>query len=238
MRSGDPAVVTSAQRIDLTAAARLLGTQRATLERWVRQGLLRGRPGPDGSISFTRGELEAWARRRGLHLLDRGAERDEPEPDLLADAIARGAYAPRVQAGSAREAIERAVDALDWETRGGLDSGARAGLLERILERERMAGTGLGLGVAVPHPRTPPTGLFTRPTVSLLTLDPPVDWAALDGRPVHAVFLLLSPGAAEHLELLARVARVLRDRGFSELLARGPEHEELLEGLRSIRRDD
>ena len=90
-------------------------------------------------------------------------------------------------------------------------------LFDRLLERERLGSTGIGGGIAIPHGRMPnlakPVGLFAR-------LLHPVDFDSIDERPVDTVFLLLAPegAGADHLKALARVSRLLRDRGLVEKL--------------------
>jgi PTS system nitrogen regulatory IIA component len=90
-------------------------------------------------------------------------------------------------------------------------------LFDRLLERERLGSTGIGGGVAIPHGRMAgmekPVGLFAR-------LGHPVDFDAIDERPVDTVFLLLAPegAGADHLKALARVSRLLRDRSLVEKL--------------------
>ena len=82
-------------------------------------------------------------------------------------------------------------------------------ILESIVERERLGSTGFGNGVAIPHGKieglTSIYGLFVR-------LAEPVDYKAIDGRPVDLVFLLLSPpdAGADHLKALASISRVMR----------------------------
>ncbi|MBS0526600.1 MAG: PTS IIA-like nitrogen regulatory protein PtsN [Proteobacteria bacterium] len=90
-------------------------------------------------------------------------------------------------------------------------------LFDRLLERERLGSTGIGGGIAIPHGRMAglekPVGLFAR-------LGHPVDFDAIDERPVDTVFLLLAPegAGADHLKALARVSRLLRDRNLVEKL--------------------
>jgi PTS system nitrogen regulatory IIA component len=90
-------------------------------------------------------------------------------------------------------------------------------LFDRLLERERLGSTGIGGGIAIPHGRlttvTKPVGLFAR-------LAHPVDFDAIDERPVDVVFLLVTPegAGADHLKALARVSRLLRDRSLVEKL--------------------
>jgi PTS system nitrogen regulatory IIA component len=79
-----------------------------------------------------------------------------------------------------------------------------------ILKREGLGSTGVGGGVAIPHARVP--GLKSAFGV-LARLQKPIDFEAIDGEPVDIVFLLLLPTATfgEHLNVLAAVARKLRD---------------------------
>jgi nitrogen PTS system EIIA component len=81
-----------------------------------------------------------------------------------------------------------------------------------ILKREELGSTGTGGGVAIPHARI--QGLH-RSFGILVRLNKPINFEAIDGRPVDLVFLLLLPAnpAGEQLNALASVARKLRDPG-------------------------
>lgn len=122
----------------------------------------------------------------------------------LADMISASAVARRVKAADSTRAIlalcELAASAY------GIDMPAA---LESALERERLGGTGVGDGVAIPHARLRD---LSKPVAVLGQFDPPVNFEAPDGRPADIVVLLLSPDAAgaDHLKALARLSRVLR----------------------------
>ena len=79
-----------------------------------------------------------------------------------------------------------------------------------LWERERLGTTGVGQGIAIPHGRVPGldkvSGFFAR-------LAQPVNFEAIDDKPVDLVFLLLAPEAAgaDHLHALATISRLLRD---------------------------
>jgi PTS system nitrogen regulatory IIA component len=87
-----------------------------------------------------------------------------------------------------------------------LDSSA---ILASISEREQLGSTGFGQGVAIPHGKI--EGL-KRIYCLFGRLAEPLDYKAIDGRPVDLVFLLLSPpdAGAEHLKALAAISRVTR----------------------------
>ncbi|MCL7972251.1 MAG: PTS sugar transporter subunit IIA [marine benthic group bacterium] len=88
-------------------------------------------------------------------------------------------------------------------------------VLAALLAREKVLSTGVGHGIAIPH------------AISTAIPDPQVlvgicrdgaDYRSMDGEPVHAFFVLLSPPdrAGHHTRLLARIARLARDPSFVE----------------------
>lgn len=213
--------------MDSREAARYLGISEKMLRRWVRQGLLPA-VSPDGS-RFDRGVLEHWAQERGLRLRAPSPRAAEQEKDPLVAAIERGAVVSGEGITRASDAIVAAAEALT-----ALAPAVRAQLAEQALDRERMATTGLGHGIATPHPRKPPGDLVEEPHVSVLYLDPPLDWAAVDGELVHTAILLVSPSSAVHVRLLSRLARAVRVPGFVDYLAGRPDREALLDRVAEV----
>jgi PTS system nitrogen regulatory IIA component len=101
-----------------------------------------------------------------------------------------------------------------------LASGARvdAGVVERVLvEREQLQSTGIGEGVAIPHGALPQ---LESQYASLLIVPEGVDFVAIDGLKVNILFAVIGPKRAtgEHLKTLARVSRLLRNKGFRDRL--------------------
>jgi nitrogen PTS system EIIA component len=99
-----------------------------------------------------------------------------------------------------------------------LQPGARAGALRALLERERVASTGVGLGVAIPHVQL--RGL-EQVAFALCVTAAPVPWQAHDGAGVRIVFGVLRPEKAgprfdpqRHLELMRGIAQLGRDADF------------------------
>ncbi len=89
--------------------------------------------------------------------------------------------------------------------------------LRRLVEREAVATTALGGGIALPHART---AGCAEPRLAVARLSPAVDFGATDGIAVDLVFVLLGPPEApgEHVRLLARIARLAqRKTALAEL---------------------
>ena len=83
-----------------------------------------------------------------------------------------------------------------------------------LAAREALGSTGIGDGIAVPHAQLPQ---LTVPAGFFVQLARPVEFAAIDGRPVDLLYVLLSPPGdhAAHLALLAAGTRRLRDRAVA-----------------------
>jgi nitrogen PTS system EIIA component len=98
---------------------------------------------------------------------------------------------------------------LAHKTASALDA-PEALILTEILRREELGSTGTGGGVAVPHARIPGVA---KPFGVLARLRQPVEFNAIDEKPVDLVFMLVLPsnGQNEQISTLACVARKLRD---------------------------
>jgi PTS system nitrogen regulatory IIA component len=135
----------------------------------------------------------------------------------LKDLVLPEAILPRLSAGSRRHALQHLSEALAGTA--GLDTRAA---FEAVLMRERLSGTGMGEGVAIPHAAV--KGV-TRPIGAFARLEVAQDFDALDGRPADLVFMLISPvdRGGDHLKALARVSRFMRRTDMREKLraARG-----------------
>ena len=98
-----------------------------------------------------------------------------------------------------------------------------------LLSRERLGGTGLGNGIALPHGRLK-DGLST--IAAFIKLKQGVDYDALDHQPVDLIFALLVPeqSTEEHLQVLARLAEMFNKPEFLAQLRR-EESKEAIYGL-------
>jgi PTS system nitrogen regulatory IIA component len=100
----------------------------------------------------------------------------------------------------------------------GLDVGE---VLEGLEAREALGSTGFGRGVAIPHCRSK---TIRRPSLALIRLEAPIDYAAADALPVTLVCGLVSPenAGATHLHALAAISRLTRDETMLQMLADAP----------------
>ncbi len=99
-------------------------------------------------------------------------------------------------------------------------------ILASILAREKIGSTGIGKGVAVPHARLE----SVEEMVLFVGISRQgIDFAALDGEPVHIIMLLLTPTSemGSSLKTLAHIARMVNDKLFKEQLRQASTNDEL-----------
>ena len=79
-----------------------------------------------------------------------------------------------------------------------------------LMDRERLGSTGIGDGIAIPHGKI---GGLDDLRIAIGRSHQGVDFNALDGKPAHLFFLLMAPenSAGQHLKVLARISRLLKD---------------------------
>ena len=189
-------------------AARLLGVPEATLQRWLKSGELAASR-VNEQYRLNKIDLLEFASSRGMEISpDLLAELEQPALPSLAEAIRAGGVHHGVAGTDKASTLRALVDRL------ALPREADRDLVHRmLLAREALGSTGVGNGIAIPHARNPIVLHVATPAVAISYLDRPVDFEALDGKPVHTLVLLVSPSTRAHLHLLALVATALRDPG-------------------------
>lgn len=87
-----------------------------------------------------------------------------------------------------------------------------------LLDREKSSTTGFGGAIAIPHAKI---AEVIKPTIAVIKLDHPVDWNAMDDKPVKLIIALAVPTQEEgnlHLKMLASLSEQLMEEDFKEAL--------------------
>ncbi len=214
--------------------AQRLGLPDSTLERWIRQGRIPvQRVG--GECVFDERELRQWAESHRLRYDSTGHSRPEQDGTnvvSLPDAARRGGLHRLPHVDGRDDALRALAERVP-----GFDDSVRSTLLDRLVEREGLSSTGIGHGVAVPHPRAPMKELIEAPLVVTGLLPEPVDYGAIDGQPVRVLFLVLAPSVKVHLALLSRLAFCLQDSAFLDVLHGSPSDDDFWSALDRAGRD-
>ncbi len=218
-------------QLDLRDASRFLGVEEGTVYRWARRGEIPARLVHD-QYRFDRVDLLEFASARGIRISPEMLAQPGPAGlalPSLADAVRAGGVHRDVPGSDKAAVLEAVVDGLRLP--GSIDRGF---LLQMLLAREQLGSTGFGRGIAVPHPRNPLVLRVSEPAVAVSYLAAPVDFDALDGKPVHTLFTLVSPSVRVHLHLLAVLAAALQDPHVLAALQARALEPELVEALAKV----
>lgn len=143
--------------------------------------------------------------------------------ELLAPERVRVPLGSRTKDDLLRELVELAA--------GERGPAAVDAILQSVREREQVLSTGIGEGVAIPHGKTP---LIDSLVLAAGVCAAPVDFDALDGRPVELCFMLIGPesAAGAHVKALSRISRLLRRDTLRDALRRSDSAEAFLAVVR------
>src|SRR5208282_5974313 len=196
-------------QLSIRQVSKLLKVSEKKVNEWIKRGILRA------------DRVNDRYRLHRSDLLEQTASREIDIPaEIFAASESAGAHAPSlVEAlrgggifyglqGADKPAVLRAI----VETLALPPNVDRESLSQVLLAREALGSTAIGEGIAIPHVRRPIVLSGSSASISLCFLDHPVDFGAFDGKPVFAIFLLVSPTARSHLQLLSRLSFALHDR--------------------------
>lgn len=210
--------------------ARLLNISETTLDRWVREESIPAYQ-MGGELRFDRREIEDW-------VINRQGDKNIPMPSEVVSiggtlqyslyrAIHRGGVLYDVPGKTKEEVISRAVMGIAER----LDLDAEV-LTDLLLDRERLQPTSLNHGIGIPHTRD-----FLIPSphdvVTVVFPSQLLEYGAMDGQPVHTLFLLLACDDKRHLHLLAKIAHFSSDAQMRDLLTQRPARNDFFDVIKS-----
>jgi nitrogen PTS system EIIA component len=211
--------------------ARLLSVSEKTVYRWINQGTLPAYQVHE-QYRFNRSEILEWATSRKIPI----------SPEIFAEPETSGVAMPSLFEALQNGGVQyRVVGADKWAVLKNVvqllqlpEEVDREFLYQVLVAREELSSTGIGDGIAIPHVRNPVVLHISRPMVTLFFLERPVDFGAIDGQAVYALFMLISPTVRAHLHLISRLAYTLRDSTFREVIQRQGLREEVLGAAMSV----
>src|SRR5208282_1375863 len=211
--------------------SKFLNVSESTVTRWIKHRALPSQH-VGGHYRLHRVDLLEWASANqvkvSVEVFDHLEAEDESSPSLV-EAMEVGGIYYGLQDTSKEAALRALVQVLPVPD--GVD---RELLLRLFLAREASATTAIGDGIAVPHVRNPIVLHVARPMVTLGFLENPVDFGALDGKPVQVLFSLICPTTRSHLQMLARLSYALHEGPFREAVLRTGPREEILAQARQV----
>jgi PTS system nitrogen regulatory IIA component len=143
----------------------------------------------------------------------------------IVDFVGPELIVPELQAHEKSAVIRELADHLAAHVSGSQKID-REVLAKVLLERERLASTAIGEGVAIPHGKLDAVGKLVACVGRAVE---GVDFDSMDGRPTHLFFVLVAPenSTGVHLKALARISRLFKDPEFRTRLMQAKDAQEI-----------
>lgn len=217
----------SIMELNSNEVAALLGVPEQDVREWAYSGKL---PIIDaqGRLQFNRQSILEWALAHGHPLSLGSAAMELPGLLPLAELFAPERFHYNIAGCTFSEVLRAALEVFE------LPSEDKELIYDLLISREKLMTTAIGDGLAIPHLRVPVVINVPRPALSIFFTSEPIDMGALDGRPVHTLFLLLSLAPKQHLELLARLTFLFRQPEFVKLLQQRATPKTILEWIQRV----
>jgi PTS system nitrogen regulatory IIA component len=220
-------------QLTIRDAAKLLRVNENAVYRWINE---QGLPAEQisGHYRFNRAELLEWATIRKINfspdLIESAGNGNKP-PELH-DALLFGGVYYHLPGTDKESVLRAAVQRMPLPPTLDPDF-----LTQVLLSRESQGGTGIGDGLALPHPRYPVVLPVQRPFITLCFLEQPVPYAGLNTpnpQLVHTLFALVCPTVRFHLSLLARLAHALQEPAFRDPIKKQAPVEQIMDQARRL----
>ena len=225
--------------------ADLLNVSETTIRRWLVDGKIPAYR-LNHQYRFNRQEIEDWVMSQKLTKGSNASpypHSEQPEASLTAEepsapssrgskqfslyrAIHKGGILFNIPASSKEELIHTTMRRVSKDL--NLDADVISDLL---LDREALQSTALNNGIAIPHTRD----FLLNNHFDIVTVvfpEQPIDYGALDGKPVHTLFFLFASDDKRHLHLLAKIAHLSSQPEAMALFQRRPDKDTLLEYIK------
>ena len=220
--------------LEPSEAAQALNVDEKTVVRWIKKDNLPAES-IQGNYQINPVDLLEWATERGIKVnpaLYKMPDADHRPLPTLSQALQAGGIHCGFPGDDKETVLRNAVAILDLPPEIDPDF-----ILQVLLAREAMGTTAVGDGIAIPHVRNPILVQLPVPKIALCFLAQPVDFGALDGKPVQILFTIISPTIRMHLHLLSKLAYCLRDQRLRGILGKQCNPEAIMAVILDIEND-
>lgn len=212
-------------KLETKDVAELLQIPIVKVQRWVHQGKIPCRF-EKNRYYFKKKEIIEWAKSHNMPIAPgvlKEKEEAAPQELSLKTGIENGGAYFGLEGDDIYRVLKNAVSLLTLPSHVDPET-----VFEELINREEIASTGIGKGVAIPHPRRSLDLNLNAPFISVYFLKNKIDFNSIDGQPVFVLFLMFSPSTQAHLNLLSRLSFLLRDKDFLERLEACADQEQLI----------
>jgi PTS system nitrogen regulatory IIA component len=214
--------------IDVKEVAKIFAVSEKTIYRWLAKKEIPAYKIGE-SYRFNRVELLEWANSRKIPVSQEIFNQAEDKSCAMlsiSDALHEGGIHYNIASADKPAVINAIVGVMNLP-----DDIDRKFLAEALLARENLGTTAIGDGIAIPHVRNPVVFNVTNPVLSLCFLKRPIDFEAVDKKPVDTLFTIITPTVRSHLLVLSRLSCALTKSAVRRVINSGSTDTEILDAL-------
>lgn len=208
--------------------AALLKLPLVTIQRWEHQGKI-----PFKIIKnkrcYKQKEILEWAKSHDFIVNLNKLEQQNHKGIFLSQAIEMGGIYYDVPGTDIYGTFENAITLLPFISKKDHDK-----LLNELLNREELASTGVGNGIAIPHTRNRLNLGLYKAFVPIFFLKNSVEFNSVDGIAVNTLLMIFSTNTKEHLKLLSEISYMLKNKEILNTLKNIDQNNDLLEKMVKI----
>lgn len=226
--------------MDLTIkdVAELLNVSETTVRRWINAGVIPAYR-LNHRFRFSRTEIESWLLSCKMNktpvLTEKVNINTEKAKNIIGRQIGMQAYSLyrainkgnvliNVEGDSKEDIIKQSVKIIAEDLNSDKDV-----MTELLMDREALMPTALNHGIGIPHTRDI---IFLENAFDVIYVvypKIPIDYGALDGKPVHTMFFLFACEDKRHLHLLAKLAHLTKDQDHIDFFKTRPSKQKLMQ---------
>lgn len=208
--------------------AQLLNLPEVTIQRWVHQGKIPYKTLNEKTV-VAKNELINWAKAHDLVIHQKTNDIKIAGVFSLAKTIESGGIYTGIEGTDTYTVFQNALNHLDF-----IESKKRELILDEFINREELASTGVGNGIAIPHSRNrTPLNLDTA-RIPVFFLKNPISFNAIDFKPVFVLFMIFTTNLKEHLKILSKLSYILKQKSILNIIGQRDSNNSLLKKILEI----
>ena len=221
--------------LKLKDVASFLQVSDKTIYRWIKEGKI-----PFYRINhqyrFIHEDIVAWIKENneGMGTKLKSVFPDEKQIDdflsnnhnfvNLTDCVLKGGIHYRIEGETVTEFLKNAVNTINipYEI-------SREEIFTKLIQRENMASTSIGDGIAFPHPRVPVLPHHGTELAAICFPEDPITYEnSIDDKPLHTFIIILSANQDRHLKTMSKLAFISKQKEFEILLKKQAKRTEII----------
>lgn len=193
--------------------AKLLELPEVTIQRWIHQGKIPSKI-DHNKIILLKNDIINWAKTHDLSMKKNPEKGTTSQAEFtLSKAIEEGGVYNNIKGNNIYSVFENALEKISFINRKH-----KKGILDELINREEMASTAIGNGVAIPHTRNRVELDLKSAHIPVFFLEEPIFFNAIDNNPVSSLFILFTTNLKEHLKILSKLGFILRKKKILKIL--------------------